>query len=441
MCLSPITIKNPVRSLQVNAWRLSDLESGKSYHKIVQDVKYRAFSNYRNSGTLIVPCGKCVECAKKRQTAHAFRLYNRIKHNERIYHITLTYSNDTCPFQCVYQLVDKDTGECMPCCPSFFVDKEDTLCELRSQLPTKKKGIYPLMISQDFPNWFDESTYYQRVFTPSLKRKDVVSAIKVCKILFKRKYAYTPELVYSFSGEYGPKSNRPHYHCVFSSSQDISKFIALFNSYWQHKFGFTKCKCIRHFNKKDNSDAFMIVARYISKYVCKGSYEFSGAKLGFCEKGRVCQSMKMDTFAYDMLRPYHLAFDLFGEYDFNTFKTSSGESLSNVQICMIVNEVRKRMFTPFGHSKISIPRYIKDKLFYFTDSYGKKVKSSLSFLVSDCIQRWYDSREVRKIDSLALGRGYSEAFSISNCCEETSLRLRKIRLEEAYKNFLSRSWF
>ena len=58
-----------------------------------------------------VPCGKCVECLKRRQTDYATRLYNECKDGQEMFFVTLTYREDCLPLSITYKDIDLLTGE------------------------------------------------------------------------------------------------------------------------------------------------------------------------------------------------------------------------------------------------------------------------------------------------------------------------------------------
>lgn len=107
--------------------------------------------------SLIVPCGKCVGCIRRRQNDWIVRLTEEQKVSFRTFFFTLTYDEDSIP-------KDIDTGT---------------------------NVLYPRDI---------------QLFMKRLRKQLDVLGIKVR---------------YFICGEYGPKTKRPHYHGLFFFKQDI----------------------------------------------------------------------------------------------------------------------------------------------------------------------------------------------------------------------------
>ena len=111
----------------------------------------------------VVPCGKCVECLSQKRNDWSVRLYYEMqKYSTPPAFITLTYDDDHLP-----TMVDVDTGELVP-----VVSKRDL------------------------------------------------------QLFFKRLRKRVPGIRYFFCSEYGPTTNRPHYHgIIFNLPQ---KYFSLY---------------------------------------------------------------------------------------------------------------------------------------------------------------------------------------------------------------------
>lgn len=99
-----------------------------------------------------VPCGKCYECMQSRQISWLFRLINELKVANNAYFITLTYDDE---------------------CLTFSEDNQ-----------------------------------------MNLDYKDVQRFHKKYRSAYKRKFGINSKLKYFAVGEYGEKTQRPHYHII-----------------------------------------------------------------------------------------------------------------------------------------------------------------------------------------------------------------------------------
>lgn len=120
-------------------------------------------SPIRTKKGYVVPCGKCVECLSQKRNDWSVRLYYEMqKYSTPPAFITLTYDDDHLP-----TMVDEDTGELVP-----VVSKRDL------------------------------------------------------QLFFKRLRKRVPGIRYFFCSEYGPTTNRPHYHgIIFNLPQ---KYFSLY---------------------------------------------------------------------------------------------------------------------------------------------------------------------------------------------------------------------
>lgn len=110
--------------------------------------------DYRIATHMYVPCGKCEACLVNRRSQWTFRLKQELRSSESAYFITLTYDDD--------------------------------------HIPLKKKKI----------NGVD-------CILPYVSKRD-------CQLFLKRfrKMIYPFKIRYFLVSEYGPKSDRPHYHML-----------------------------------------------------------------------------------------------------------------------------------------------------------------------------------------------------------------------------------
>lgn len=123
----------------------------------------------------VVPCGKCAGCIIMKRNAWTFRLLEQEKSAKSSYFITLTYDENNIP------IYDLETGT---------VSKGKKIL-FASTTPVKNETL--TLWKKDLQN------YFKRV----------------------RKNSKLENLKYYAVGEYGKKSNRPHYHAiVFNANKE-----------------------------------------------------------------------------------------------------------------------------------------------------------------------------------------------------------------------------
>lgn len=252
-----------------------------------------------------VPCGKCVECKRAQQNEYVFKCVESAKQYGNVWFITLTYNNDNVPI-------------------TFDEDGE-----------------------------IDESTgeFMDEILT--LRREDIKLWKKRVKKAYEKKYGKRLDLHYLIAGEYGPKTHRPHYHCMFFG---LSKEAAhMLEVDWNKHYGFTYFKYIPSLpvNGVDNVER---TSRYCSKYCIKlEELEDENVKSGKVEKPRKMTSkgLGINLKQFSNMKRYYLAQDM---YDYNP--DTLHKDLNKEQVRQIVNEVKKRR-------KLNpIPAYFRKKIYY-----------------------------------------------------------------------------
>lgn len=129
------------------------------------------------------PCGKCAICLVNKQQDWAFRLYQEQKVSNSAHFLTLTYDE-----------------ECLP-----FGDTEPTLDKRDTQLFIKRlrDSQFKLMAKRHKKNFLREFNELE---------------LKTIR--------------YYLVGEYGPETNRPHYHAIMFNL--IPEIITKINDIWQN---------------------------------------------------------------------------------------------------------------------------------------------------------------------------------------------------------------
>lgn len=341
-----------------------------------------------------VPCGKCINCLKARQNALVSRCLEESDKRGSFVFLTLTYSDEYLPIAQSLWRCSKDTGEVS------IVDKgevivsgrskrlfglqaefKDSIAAIRSRFMENapKASQEPRYVDIPIPGFEDDEYVYFSRLTPSICRKDVRLWLKKARVNFERERG---KKLSSFSyvavSEYGPNTCRPHYHLAFFGlSSDEASWLA---SSWE--YGFIMLKTVKRVND-DGSDGFQIASRYIGKYMTKGKFDCLSVLDGSAEKPRICQSIGIGSSLIDKVKSTLCGFDMFGEFDLDTFFCPSlGRALNASELEQLCKELPKRLYyQPNADKKfkLPIPRLFRDKIFYHQFiHYEKKVKFSSS---------------------------------------------------------------
>lgn len=341
---------------------------------------------------VVFPCGKCMNCLKKKQDAFVVRIQEEAQKRGNMSFVTLTYDDDHLPLSQSLWRVDKLTGEmsiehpasllcngsmldCDPDPALFETDDDPSVKnkyrDLRNALRQMKAGVKPRYLEYQFLPWenFDENyDYYVRI-TPTVCRKDVRLWLKRCRVTYNRKFDKGEfdqplnDFVYACIPEYGFKHCRPHYHIVFLGLSVAQ--VKFFCSLW--KFGFTYPEYVNQIQPdKDGNTAngYQIVSRYISKYVTKGKFDCDSVADRCAEKPRLCQSHGIGSDIVDKVRDYVFCYDMFGHYNPDSLLLDSGDPLSKEQLNSIVSQIPHRLYySPDGDYKYPLPNVFLNKLF------------------------------------------------------------------------------
>lgn len=187
--------------------------------------------------TITYPCGKCINCLHAFQDSWRIRLEATSCAYGAIVFDTLTIRPEAMEYNDVY---DDCMSQDYKTLSSISDAAWKLLCKYKWQLP-----YYPKSELQDW-----------------LKRG---------REAFKRKYGVRCDMKYFIVQEYGPRTSRPHYHCIFWGI-GYADYMEFFGNYWRENIGWTK-PCYVMCNSKSTHDSFKKIARYVSKYVSKGQFE------------------------------------------------------------------------------------------------------------------------------------------------------------------------
>lgn len=331
--------------------------------------KYKEFRPYVND-SIFVPCGKCANCLKNKQACSTLRCQSEAIKRGSMTFVTLTYDDEHLPLsQSLWRESLLDGSQERIGYPELVynsrsLDYSDVVELVKANLKNTREAGFPRYF--DLPiSGFDGVDpgyrYFARI-TPSISREDVRLWLKRSRMKYEREFGRKlPDFSYTLASEYGGRFCRPHYHICFFGLP-LKDVYYLCNEW---KFGFTQYKDVPRFNA-DGTDAYACSARYISKYINKGSFECDSVKCGAAEKPRVCQSKGFGTGVLsESIKDYILCFDLFGRYDADTLRFPTGKPLTEDQINQLVVEIPKRLtITLDGKYKYPLPRFVRESVFF-----------------------------------------------------------------------------
>lgn len=373
--------------------------------------------DYR-AGYLVVPCGKCINCVKRRQDDFACRIRAEAEKRGTMHLVTLTYNDDNLPLVSTLWQIDKETGEyCRKTNPEFvcYGRKEDFF-SYRAEMAEIKPSRSPRYIEIPFAGTDD---YVIRI-TPSCCREDTKLWLKRCRQWYKRENGVDADFAYALISELGPRTCRPHYHCVLLGLDTDT--VKAFCRQW--KFGFTDMKVVERVNS-DKSDGFTKASEYVGKYVSKGVFQCQSVKDCSAQSIRMCTSKGLGDEIVEKFRPYLFCYDMIGaEYNPDTFFIpSKARYLNRLELSMLCAEVPKRLSVSFdGKRYFAFPRVLRNKLLYVTK---KSEKGNITYhrpsrlwrMVTDSLQSQYvelDRREFERFCAFKSGRELVEAVATFN---------------------------
>lgn len=390
---------------------------------------------------LPVPCGKCINCLKARQNALVSRCLEESEKRGTFIFLTLTYSDDYLPIAQSLWRCSKETGEVS------LVDRgeviisgrskrlsglqaefKDSIDEIRSRFmalapPASQRPRYVDIPIDGFED--DEYSYFSRL-TPSVCRRDVRLWLKRARVNYERERGQKlSPFSYVAVSEYGPNTCRPHYHLAFFGlTSDEASWLA---SSWP--YGFINMKTVHRVNE-DKSNGYEIASRYIGKYMTKGKFDCLSVLDGSAEKPRICQSVGIGQSLIDKVKSTVCGFDLYGEFDLDTFFCPSlGRCLNASELNSLCREIPKRLYYQYGVNdkyKLPIPRVFRDKIFYHQFiHYEHKIKFTTKNQFRNCergdVNECLQKKVVR--EPTALWRLVSSVIR-DNLSEDAAIRFR-----------------
>lgn len=267
--------------------------------------------------------------------------------------------------------------------------------------------------------WFFTLTYNEDRLplvdgVPSLRRED----LKNWKKDF-RKIISCDDFSWLCCGEYGPKTQRPHYHGLIFGLDD--RDIKIADESWYSKYGFTVFKKIPLLSCSDDIGR---VARYVAKYIVKdGDFKVPNSSV---ESPRLMTSVGFgcpDSRFVDWL----LCRDRF---DYDPFDKSTITH-------QIVLSVSERMYFPYKGFRYSIPLYILRKLLYEKNFKGNLESSPLLKMVGAIVRiraKIDDYQEFEEFVNSNSEREIGEILALYTSCKENYI---SEKFDSKRKDYLS----
>lgn len=222
-------------------------------------VTIRRFYPSIGERSFTVPCGKCAECAKKKQSAvQALSLLQANKAGT-VHFFTFTYRDDVCPVAVSEMTADG------PRVIAF---------ERGVEKWKNEKGMFKNALH------YAKDGYFRAA---SLCREDLKKIIKRFRRICERENLPLDEnFQYLACGEYGERRGRPHFHALFYGL--TNRQACLLRDLWSVVYGFTDV--VPAPDRKLDYNEVLAVSKYVSKYVAKGVYTAWKPLLPYVESPR-----------------------------------------------------------------------------------------------------------------------------------------------------------
>lgn len=208
---------------------------------------------------------------------------------------------------------------------------------------------------------------------------DVKKFLNVLKVNAWRRFG-KGSYRYFFVSEYGSDTQRPHYHCLFflSKGVDFHEFTELCRGKWEHGFLFPKFDA-RKGHYVDNFGNYITPelrdqknsAKYISKYITKDP--------AFFQQPFFKNLPKREKWKYREYFPKHFQSNFIGYEITNFFDINSTSSVKEV--------INHGVFNPYEDETTSLPRYVRNKIFYTYVKSTRESPTSICRRVMDPLKR------------------------------------------------------
>lgn len=225
------------------------LKANQNYLSIIQDKNYeleKSGSNYRYQ---LIPCRHCWSCQLKYAAEWATRLTWESQRYEHKYYITLTYDEEHVPI-------------------------------FSSMLYTDKDG---------------KTTEYENdgTWNGSLEPKDMNKFINTLRKHYERQGI--KDIKYFYCGEYGGKTERPHYHMIlFGAPLKIEQFYDFYEDPKHKKLHWKSKELDKWWNKGmiDVAEVEWNSCAYVARYCMKKISNENDGRI-YAEKGKYKEFIRM----------------------------------------------------------------------------------------------------------------------------------------------------
>lgn len=239
--------------------------------------------SYPSIGTreYVVPCGKCADCVKKKQSEFAALSLHQGLQSGSVHFFTFTYRPEALPIA-----ISVDTPEGVPQLIGFERGEAALTSGFGKEFMNRV-----VRVSSDYRGEFYNCA--------SLCREDIKLTLKRFRAYEKSmRPAEKLDFKYAVFGEYGEQRGRPHYHGLFFGLSD-RQALSLLNQ-WQAHYGFCHCPSIE--GKSGTSlDDLTKLSLYVSKYISKADFTRWKHILPYVEKPRRQSSLNFGDFSNEEL--------------------------------------------------------------------------------------------------------------------------------------------
>ena len=394
--------------------------------------------------SILVPCGKCLECLEHRQNNIMARVYNEAKAHKRVYFLTLTYRERNLPIGHSIWRCNRDSGEYEQLSEVEVIDgtvESEFRDMIHDELDSASKLNKPRVV--DIPiesyNVLSESNDYYDRYTPSLNPHDFQTILKLWRVRCERKFGKLPDFKYCIVGEYGTrKTCRPHYHCVLISDNLNQWQVKYLGNLWRSRFGNYDLRCpVCRIDSASGRDNYSCIAKYIGKYLAKGPFELQSVRDGLTVRTRFCASKGFGSVIPKVKIAEYLCKDMFS-YDL----WHAHEQLSNSQLDVLVRNIAKRSFYQIIYKvkqgkkkflKVPLPMSFKRVIYesYIDDS-GAIRWPPLYYLVSRYLRNMSVERDIEEFESFKSAYVGRPIFEVSALFASYKELLAKTRREVIY---------
>lgn len=303
---------------------------------------------------LVFPCGTCPDCIKRKQNDYIQRMCLAAKEYSTLWFFTFTFSNKTIPLACktleADEQLDLSTEELYALKSKKNGISEEVSDDIRinwvQNCPVVTRKGKPVQLNR--PYFFQENNVRYAV-TATLSNRCVQLVFKQFREKVRRELGHKLEWKYVVCGEYGSFGSRPHYHgAVFGLSQKQSNLL---NRLWTQRYGICTSELIPVVSK-DGRDHQEFIARYVAKYMVKGSFEESLVKQGYVQRPRIILSSNLNCFSPEFI-------DWFTGADFISSQDLPISSYTDEQLDRLLDRHKLTV----GSHQYNLGRSIKSKLF------------------------------------------------------------------------------